>query len=125
MARHIALIDGKAGAYGVVFPDLPGCTAMGKTIEQAISNAAEALRDWIEAKEEHSETPPAPQPIEKLRRNPDVAEAIAGGATLAAVPLVRETGKRSKRTSPLTLASLPRSTKKRHGASLRVPLWLK
>ena len=27
MARYIALIDGKAGAYGVVFPDLPGGTA--------------------------------------------------------------------------------------------------
>jgi predicted RNase H-like HicB family nuclease len=93
MARYIALIDGKAGAYGVAFPDLPGCTAMGKTIEQAIANAAESLRDWIEVKEEHGERVPSPQPIEKLRRNRDVAESIAGGATLAAVPLVRETGK--------------------------------
>jgi predicted RNase H-like HicB family nuclease len=50
MARYVALIDGKAGAYGVVFPDLPGCTAMGKTVDQAIANAAEALRDWIEVK---------------------------------------------------------------------------
>jgi predicted RNase H-like HicB family nuclease len=87
MARYIALIDGKAGAYGVIFPDLPGCTAMGKTVEQAIANAAESLRDWIEVTQEHGEKPPAPQPVEKLRRNADVAEAIAGGATLAAVPL--------------------------------------
>jgi predicted RNase H-like HicB family nuclease len=93
MARYIALIDGKAGAYGVVFPDLPGCTAMGKTVELAISNAVEAMRDWIEVKEEMGEARPAPRPIEKLRRDPDVAKAIARGATLAAVPLVRETGK--------------------------------
>ncbi len=93
MARYIALIDGKAGAYGVVFPDLSGCTAMGKTFEEALANAAESLRDWIKVKEENGETPPAPRPLEKLRRDADVAEALAGGATLAAVPLVRETGK--------------------------------
>jgi predicted RNase H-like HicB family nuclease len=93
MARYIALIDGKAGAYGVVFPDLPGCTAMGKTVEQALANAPESLRDWIEVTEANGEAPPAPRPLEKLRRVADVAEALAGGATLAAVPLVRETGR--------------------------------
>jgi predicted RNase H-like HicB family nuclease len=93
MARYIALIDGKAGAYGVVFPDLPGCTAMGKTVEEALANAAEALRDWFEVTEENGETPPAPRRVEKLRRDADVAQALAEGGTLAAVPLVRETGK--------------------------------
>jgi predicted RNase H-like HicB family nuclease len=93
MARYIALIDGKAKAYGVVFPDLPGCTAMGKTIEEALANAAESLRDWVEVTETKGGMPPAPTPLEKLRRDADVAEALARGATLAAVPLVRETGK--------------------------------
>jgi predicted RNase H-like HicB family nuclease len=93
MARYIALIDGKAGAYGVIFPDLPGCTAMGKTVEQALANAAESLRDWVEVTQTNGEATPAPQPLEKLRRRADVAEALARGATLAAVPLVRETGK--------------------------------
>ncbi len=32
MSRYTALIDGAAGEYGVFFPDLPGCTAMGNTI---------------------------------------------------------------------------------------------
>ncbi len=40
------LIDGEAGAYGVVFPDLPGCTAMGETVDAALANSAAALRDW-------------------------------------------------------------------------------
>jgi hypothetical protein len=26
MTRYVALLDGKPGAYGVVVPDLPGCT---------------------------------------------------------------------------------------------------
>lgn len=96
MSRYTALVDGKAGAYGVVFPELGGCVAMGATVDDALTNAAEALRDWIEVTEEHGEHVPSPQPLEKLRRRRDVAEALADGAVLAAVPLVRETGRPAK-----------------------------
>jgi predicted RNase H-like HicB family nuclease len=93
VTRYIALIDGKAGAYGVVFPDLPGCTAMGKTVDAALANAAEALRDWVEVTEEGGGKVPAARPLEALRRDSEVKQALAEGAGLAAVPLVRETGK--------------------------------
>ena len=93
MARYIVLIDGKSGAYGVVFPDLPGCTAMGKTMDDALANAAEALRDWVEVTEEAGGRIARPRSLESLRRDPDVKAALAAGAGLAAVPLVRETGK--------------------------------
>ena len=53
--RYTVLIDGKAGAYGVVVPDLPGCHAMGKTIQGALDNAQRAMRDWIEITEEEGE----------------------------------------------------------------------
>ena len=43
--RYSALIDGESGAYGVSFPDLPGIVAMGYTRDEAVRNAAEALRD--------------------------------------------------------------------------------
>ena len=45
MARYPALIDGVKGAYGVVFPDLPGVVAMGATVEEAMVNAEAALQD--------------------------------------------------------------------------------
>jgi predicted RNase H-like HicB family nuclease len=93
MARYTALIDGKAGAYGVVFPDLPGCTAMGKTMDDALGNAAEALRDWVAVTEEGGGKIPRPRLLEALRREPDVKEALARGAGLATVALVRETGR--------------------------------
>ena len=32
--RYIALVDGKTGAYGVVVPDLPGCTSAGSTTDE-------------------------------------------------------------------------------------------
>ncbi|MBV8976871.1 MAG: type II toxin-antitoxin system HicB family antitoxin [Alphaproteobacteria bacterium] len=93
MARYIALVDGKAGAYGVVFPDLPGCTAMGKTMDEAIAHAAEALRDWAEVTEESGARFSRARSLEALRRDAEVKKALADGAGLAAVPLVRETGK--------------------------------
>jgi predicted RNase H-like HicB family nuclease len=93
MARYIALIDGSIGAYGVVFPDLSGCTAMGKTMDDALSNAAESLRDWAETTEENGGKIPRPRSLESLRRDADVKRALAEGAGLATVPLVRETGK--------------------------------
>ncbi len=44
--RYPALIDGEQDAYGVVFPDIPGVVAMGHTIDDAMLNAGEALRDY-------------------------------------------------------------------------------
>ena len=96
MARYTALIDGKEGAYGVVFPDIPGCTAMGKTIEDALDHAAVALRDMAQWMAEDGEGLPSARPPEALRRDPDVAAALAEGATLASVPLVRATGRPAK-----------------------------
>lgn len=93
MSRYTVLLDGKAGSYGVVFPELNGCVAMGATVEEALANAAAALRDWVEVSEDAGEEVPAPQSLERLRRRRDVAEALAEGAALASVPLVRETGK--------------------------------
>lgn len=93
MARYFALVDGNAGAYGVVFPDLPGCTAMGGTMEIAISNAADAMRDWMDVTLESGAAIPAPRPLEVLRLDSEVIEALADGASLASVPLVRANGR--------------------------------
>jgi predicted RNase H-like HicB family nuclease len=93
MSRYVALIDGKSGAYGVVFPDLPGCAAMGRTMDEALANAADCLRDWAEVTEESGGKVPRPRSLEALRRDPQVKAALAVGAGLATVPLVRETGK--------------------------------
>ncbi len=41
-----AFIESGGDDYGIVFPDLPGIVAMGDTLEEAIANAEEALRDY-------------------------------------------------------------------------------
>ena len=45
--NYPALLDGEDGAYGVVFPDIPGVGAMGHTIAEAIANAESVLRDYV------------------------------------------------------------------------------
>ena len=85
MARFVALIDGEAGAYGVTFPDLPGCTSGGGTTDEALRNAVEALRLWVEDAIADGEKLPKPRSVEELRADPYIAEAIAEGATLAPV----------------------------------------
>jgi predicted RNase H-like HicB family nuclease len=95
MPRYVALIDGKPGAYGVGFPDLPGCTAMGKTVEEALANAVDALADWA-SDARAAGALPKPRPATELRRRRDVRDALSGGAALALVPLILETGRSAK-----------------------------
>lgn len=85
MKRYPAFIDGEAGAYGVVFPDLDGIVAMGETIDEAMINAEEALRDYFsEAAKNGWETV-----------QPSTPEAVSTpqGSTLISVPLIRHSGK--------------------------------
>lgn len=93
MTSYTALIDGKAGAYGVTFPDLPGCTAMGATLEAAVVNATEVMRDWVDATIQKGGLIPEPRALEELLADPEVSPEIGAGALLRSVPLVRESGR--------------------------------
>ena len=91
--RYIALVDGKVGAYGVVVPDLPGCTSAGSTTDEALRNAVEAVRLWAEDAIDDGEALPPPRSVEALRADPEVAAALAEGAALAIVPLLLDSGR--------------------------------
>lgn len=41
--------DTDEGGFVVNYPDLPGCLSSGETVEQAIANAEDAKRAWMEA----------------------------------------------------------------------------
>jgi predicted RNase H-like HicB family nuclease len=88
MARYVAIVDGTPGAYGVVIPDLPGCTSGGPTVDKALRNAVEAVTLWVEDARADGEKIPKPRPAEKLLNEPEVAAALAEGGVLAYVPLV-------------------------------------
>lgn len=96
MSRYVVLIDGKKGAYGVTVPDLPGCTAMGRSVDEAMANAAAAMRDWAEVIEESGGKVKRPRAAEAVAADAEVRAALARGAALASVPLIRETGRPAK-----------------------------
>jgi predicted RNase H-like HicB family nuclease len=96
MARYGAIVDGKRGAYGVVIPDLAGCTAMGRTIDEALRNAASAAVAWAEVVRADGGAIPKPRDLETLRRDTAVIEELAAGGTLALVPLVLDAGRPAK-----------------------------
>ena len=85
MIRYPALIDGEKGAYGVSFPDIPGVVAMGVTMDEALLNAEEALRDYVIETEKTGDKPVSPSLIEEI-------ETPAGSA-LVSVPLIRLSGR--------------------------------
>ena len=81
MVQYPALLDGEAGAYGVVFPDLPGCVAMGTTVDEALSHAAAALHDYVASLVEDGIPVAPPRALAEV--------ATAPGESLVLVPLVR------------------------------------
>ena len=91
--RYIALVDGEAGAYGVVVPDLPGCASAGSTTDEALRNAVEAVRLWVEDAIDDGEALPPLRSVEALRADSEVAAALAEGAALAIVPLLLDSGR--------------------------------
>jgi predicted RNase H-like HicB family nuclease len=89
MARYVALVDGRPDAFGIVVPDLPGCTSGGATVRAALRNAVEAVTLWIEDALADGEKIPISRSAEKLRSDPAVAAALADGGILIRVPLTR------------------------------------
>ena len=85
MVRYPALIDGETGAYGVTFPDLPGIVAMGRTVDEALVNAEEALRDYATEAGKDGEAIAPPVALERVD--------VPNGQALVSVPLIRISGR--------------------------------
>ncbi|MDE8654794.1 type II toxin-antitoxin system HicB family antitoxin, partial [Novosphingobium album (ex Liu et al. 2023)] len=68
-------------AYGVTFPDIPGCFSAADDLDDVVPNAVEALTLWFEDAE-----PVAPSSIEAIRQQ--AAGDLAEGAFLIAVPWI-------------------------------------
>lgn len=96
MTHYVALIDGKPGAFGVVVPDLPGCTSAGQNFDEAVTHAVEAVRLWIEDALADGEAIPSARDMEILRTDPDIADALAQGAAFALVPVLIDSGRPAK-----------------------------
>lgn len=113
MARYPALIDGTKGAYGVVFPDLPGIAAMGATVEEAMLNAEAALQDAALEAERDGIALNLPSALEDVD--------VPSGSALSSILLVRAAPARRSVRLNLTLdaaiADVIKSEAERRGMS--------
>ncbi len=50
--RQIVVYEGEDGRWVVECPSLPGCVTQGKTREEAVANAKEAIAGYLKALEE-------------------------------------------------------------------------
>ncbi len=83
MRYPIAIEPGNATtAYGVVFPDLPGCFSAGDTLDEAMTNAEEAAALWIDTALDAGERIPGPSSLESIMAQPEFERWTFGVVTL-------------------------------------------
>jgi len=93
MTHYITIVHkDKNSAYGVTFPDLPGCFSAADDAEDVIPNAMEALEFYAE----DFDTLPAPSSIKTIRTLPDIASDLKEGAYLISIPLLKNKGKSAR-----------------------------
>ena len=87
MDYFYALVEKEGdSAFGVRFPDLPGCFSAADRIEDVLPNACEALELWFEDAQET-----APRRLDEIREM--VSAELAEGAFVIAVPRIRRSGR--------------------------------
>lgn len=70
-------------AFGLSFPDLPGCFAAADNWDGIPAAAAEALDLWFE---DAADVDPAP--LDVVRKRPEVTAALSEGASIMHVPYI-------------------------------------
>ncbi|MDP1696802.1 MAG: type II toxin-antitoxin system HicB family antitoxin [Xanthomonadaceae bacterium] len=103
-------------AFGVIVPDLPGCFSAGDTLEEAFSNAVEAIDGHIEILIEDGASVPAPADPAVHMADPDYA-GMAWGYVDA--PIERYLGPAQKINITVPAFALRRIDEyaRRHGLS--------
>ena len=85
--HYVAVIDKDANsAYGVRFPDLPGCFSAADMFDEIVPNAIEALALFFEDRSIEAVVPA--RGIEAVRE--EVAEDLAAGAVLMMIPHISD-----------------------------------
>jgi predicted RNase H-like HicB family nuclease len=94
--HYLAFIEPGPKNYSVYFPDLPGCTSAGDTLDETIANAGEALAFHVSSMLSDGDEIPRPRTLEQIKTDPefrpDLREVIvvAVPVTEAARPTAAE-----------------------------------
>jgi predicted RNase H-like HicB family nuclease len=104
--RYIAFVHKEPDScYGVSFPDMPGCASAGDTLDEAVSNAVDALSGHVRMMEMDGDFVPPPRSLEEIITDPGLAYDREG-ALLSAIALVRDRGSSTRINVSLDLGLL-------------------
>ena len=88
MKPYIGLVSKDAdSAYGIVFPDAPGCFSAADTMDEIFAMASEALEGWADVMREDGMPLPISRDLSALRADATLAEIWADTVLVIAVPV--------------------------------------
>ncbi len=88
MTHYVAIVEEEEGkAFGIWFPDLPGCVSAGDTLDEAMANAGEALTLWIDVTRERGAEVPAARSLTELKKEPGVGDEMRRFMVALVAPL--------------------------------------
>jgi len=73
-------------AYGMSFPDAPGCFSAADEIDDLFIMASESLALWAEGMREEGRAIPEPRDFAAVRADPDWTKSFSDAAFVIAVP---------------------------------------
>ena len=86
MSAYIGIVHQDAdSAYGVTFPDAPGCFGASDDLDELFIGAEEALGLWLETAHDVKAPVPQPRGLSALKLDPDWASAFDEAAFVIAV----------------------------------------
>jgi predicted RNase H-like HicB family nuclease len=80
-------------AFGIWFPDMPGCFPAADAFDDLPRVAAEILRQHVEALQSNGRPVSPPRSIVEVLADKDVKKALRNGATTMLVPLLADAGR--------------------------------
>ena len=101
-----------ASAYGVHFPDLPGCVSAADDLQNVLANAAEAVALYLEGEQDVPS-----RDLSDIQKDENVQRELAEGGSLIAVPFIQLTGRSAKANITMDaglLAAIDRVARERH-----------
>ena len=87
MKPYIAIVHKDPdSAYGLTFPDAPGCFSAADEMDDLFANASEALALWTQTMMAEHQAIPVPRDLSELKSDPHWAESFEDAALVIAVP---------------------------------------
>lgn len=105
---YTAIIEKAKDGFGVFFPDLPGCTSFGRTVEEAASNAYTAAQAHVAVSQEYGDAIPYPRATDDIPTERGVKDKVR---LLIPVELANEPVRVNISLSGAALEALDRTAK--------------